>query len=588
MITFFRQVFRLIETKGRRQVVLILLLTNVTGIIEIVGVSSIMPFIAVLSQPGIIKKYAFLNRIYETLGFLEINNFLIFFGACILAVMILVNGLGAITQWATARFAYTQGDYISRNLLAQYLNKPYTYFLVHNSADMVKEIQTEAQELVQYLLMPFVLVMVRLIISFFLFCFLIYIDPLLAVAVFGFIGCAYGLIYFLVHNKLRLIGKVRTQSLSLRYKIMAEAFAAIKEIKLYGTENSFIQQYEKPSKMYAKAQASQHIITQLPQYVVETTAFGGIMVIILYLILTQGSFGTALPIVAAYAFAAQRLMPAVKRIFDGVTYIRSYMSVLEKISSELESDLSLSQVSSTPMEDAMGKTLCFSNKITLENITFSYENTLFPVLSDMNMTIKANSTVGFVGPTGCGKTTLLDLIIGLLTPGKGQILVDGEPITVANLRAWQSRIGFVPQYIHLIDQSILRNIAFGIATEEIDIQSVQRAAKIANIHDFIINELPKGYDTLIGENGIRLSGGQRQRIGMARALYKNPAILVLDEATSALDIDMETAVMDAIANLNRSKTILIVAHRPDTLKVCDTIFEIGKYNASKRLFITSE
>ena len=582
MITFFKHINRLIESAGNKKIASIFLLTLFSGFFEVVGIASIMPFIAVLSQPGIIKKYSILSSLYESFGFLDINNFLIVLGGCILIIMVFVNGLGAITLWVTAKFAYAQGDYISRRLLEQYLSKPYTYFLEHNSADMVKEIQTESQDLVQFLLIPLVLVMVRVTISVFIFCFLIYIDPFLAIAVFAFMGCAYGLIYFSVHNKLRCIGKIRTQSLSLRYKIMAEAFAAIKEVKLYGTENHFIHRYEKPSKMNARANIGQHVISQLPQYAVETTAFGSIMVMVLYLIMTQGSFGSALPIVAAYAFAAQRLLPAIKRIFDGVTYIRSYTPVLEKVSSELGPSVTHPKSLSELVKKTTENPLSVLDNITLEEISFSYENALFPVISNLNLSIKANSTVGFVGTTGCGKTTLLDLIIGLLSPTKGRILIDGKPMTKDNVRAWQSGIGFVPQYIHLSDQSILCNIAFGISPDEVDIRAAQQAATIANIHDFIIRELPEGYDTLIGENGVRLSGGQRQRIGIARALYKNPAILVFDEATSALDIDTETVVMDAIANLNHKKTILIVAHRPDTLKVCDVIIELDKIDKQKK------
>jgi len=574
MIKFVKQVNELIEPAERKKLAGLFLLTFVTGTFEVAGVASIMPFIAILSQPVLIQKYPLLHGVYLWCGFSDINHFLIFLGACVLLILFVVNGLGAFTLWVTTRFTFKQGDYLSRRLLAHYLNKPYAYFLNRNSADMGKEIQAEAQDLAQFLLFPLLLVSVRSVVCLFIFGFLLWIDPLLAVSIFGFLTCAYGVAYLAVYKKLRRFGESRSHNLGLRYKVASEAFSAIKEVKLFGVEAGFADEFRGPSNAHARAHAAYHIVSQLPQYAIETAAFAAVMLMILYLILSQGSFGAALPVIAAYALAAQRMLPSVKRIFDGVASVRSYAPVLEHISTELETDAPQPVIESTPKAPRIP--LGLSEAITLEHITFSYEGSAQPVIRDLNLTIKANSTVGFVGPTGSGKTTLVDLVMGLLSTQEGRILIDGHPLTAENLRSWQAGLGYVPQHIHLSDQSVARNIAFGVPQDGIDMGAVQRAAEIANIHDFIVGELPQGYDTLIGENGVRLSGGQRQRIGIARALYKNPAVLVLDEATSALDNETEAAIMDAITNLKHQKTILIIAHRLGTVKGCDEIIEVRR------------
>lgn len=583
MITFFKQVSRLIEPTERKQVTLIFFLTLVTGAFEIAGVASIMPFIAVLSQAGIMQKYPLLQRLYETLEFSSTTHFLVFLGICVLIILVLVNALSATTLWFTTRFTFRQGNHLSRRLLSHYLNKPYAYFLNRNSADMGKEIQAEAQDLVQFLLFPAILVTVRCMVCLFIFCFLLWIDPTLSLSVFGFLAATYGLIYLLVHKKLRRLGEIRSQALGARYKVTAEAFSAIKEVKLSGSEGAFVDEYSRPSGTHASSHAAYHIISQLPQYAIETAAFAAVMLAILYLIATRGSFGMALPVLGAYALAAQRMLPSVKRIFDGVTSVRAYTPVLERISSELEGDRPPTDISLEAADKPISEARPLSESIILDGLTFRYPGTERPIIEGLNLTIKANSTVGFVGPTGAGKTTLVDLIMGLLAPDAGRILIDGRPLTPQNLRGWQAGLGYVPQNIHLSDQSVARNIAFGVPPDRIDRNAVERAAQIANIHDFVVSELPRGYDTEIGENGVRLSGGQRQRIGIARALYKDPAVLVLDEATSALDSDTEAAVMEAIANLNHQKTILIIAHRLSTVKECDAIIDVRRGHASNAL-----
>jgi ABC-type multidrug transport system fused ATPase/permease subunit len=282
-----------------------------------------------------------------------------------------------------------------------------------------------------------------------------------------------------------------------------------------------------------------------------------------------GSFNSALPVISLYVFAGYRLMPALQQIYSSFTQLTFVGPSLDKLTSDIKN--------LKPFNENQDKGVLSLNKaITLKNIHYEYPNASRTALKNINLSILAKSTVGIVGATGSGKTTTVDIILGLLEPQKGALEVDGKVITQHNSRSWQRSIGYVPQHIYLSDDTIAANIAFGVEPHDIDLIAVEKAAKIANLHNFLIDELPEQYQTTIGERGVRLSGGQRQRIGIARALYYNPNILILDEATSALDSQTEKAVMDAVNNLRKDITIIIIAHRLATIKKCDKIFLLEK------------
>jgi len=292
------------------------------------------------------------------------------------------------------------------------------------------------------------------------------------------------------------------------------------------------------------------------------------LIMILYMMSKTGNFNAALPIVALYVFAGYRLMPALQQVYASLTILKFIGPSVEKLHADMKN--------LEPAIDQSKEIISFNNSITLNNIHYNYPNSSRTAIKSVNLNIFAKSTVGFIGITGSGKTTIVDIILGLLEVQKGSLEVDGIPITKKNLRSWQQLIGYVPQNIYLSDDSVAGNVAFGKETKDINQKLVEKAAKIANLHQFVIDELPNKYQTIIGENGVRLSGGQRQRIGIARALYHNPKVLILDEATSALDIETEKAVMDAINNLNKDITIILIAHRLNTVKNCDTIFKLEK------------
>ncbi len=280
-----------------------------------------------------------------------------------------------------------------------------------------------------------------------------------------------------------------------------------------------------------------------------------------------GSFNNSLPVIGLYVFAGYRLMPALQRIYASFTQLTFVGPALDKLFTEVKN------IKPTNLDLDKG-IIDFDRSITLKNISYSYPNTSRTTLENISLNIPAKTTVALVGPTGCGKTTTVDIILGLIEAQKGSLEVDGKNITKQNVRTWQKLIGYVPQNVYLIDDSILANIAFGEKLENINQEAVEKASKIANLHDFVSKELPNKYLTKVGERGVRLSGGQIQRIGIARALYHNPKVLILDEATSALDNETEKAVMDAVSNLRREVTIILIAHRLNTVKNCDIIFKL--------------
>ena len=324
--------------------------------------------------------------------------------------------------------------------------------------------------------------------------------------------------------------------------------------------------FEAPSRELALATGNNAVVAMLPRYALEALAFGGIVLIVLYLLREQQDLQAIIPILGLYAFAGYRLMPSLQQIFHGLTNIRFNAAALDQLIADLPA------AGSTAVSTPAAPALRLRDSIRLRGVTFRYATAKETLFEGLDLEIRAATTVAFVGETGSGKTTLVDLILGLLRPGAGSIEIDGVPLTEENVRRWQANLGYVPQSIFLTDDTVTRNIAFGLPDEEIDREAVERAARAASIDRFIRTELPRGYETVVGERGVRLSGGQRQRIGIARALYQDPEVLVFDEATSSLDSLTEEAVLQAVHDLAGSKTILMIAHRLSTVRDCDRIF----------------
>tara|TARA_X000000950_G_C13916410_1_gene661182 strand:- start:1359 stop:3149 length:1791 start_codon:yes stop_codon:yes gene_type:complete len=565
------KLFNLLSESEKKRTSLIVFLILIMATLDALGVASILPFMAVLANPDLIISNQSINFLYKgslIFGIESEKSFLFFLGVLVFFLLIVSLAFKALTTYAQSRFLLMREYSIGKRLIGGYLSQPYNWFLNRNSADLGKNILSEISTVIRQGMIPLMNLIAQSAITIAILILLLMVDTFLTLIVFLSLSSAYGLTYIIVNRLLRKLGKERVQSNKERYTAVSEAFGAAKEVKFGNLEKNYINRFSKPAKIFAKGQALSKVITQLPRYAFEAIAFGGMMLVILFLMHQKGSFSASLPLISLYAFAGYRLMPALQQIYGAITQLRFTGPAVDNLYKDiggLEISLNLPN----------NNKLSLKKNIVLKNIHYSYSKSSEFSLKDINIEIPIYSKVGIVGTTGSGKTTLVDIILGLLYQTKGKLFVDDEEVHSSRIRDWQNIIGYVSQSIYLSDDTIAANIAFGVDPKKIDYKNVIEASKIANLDNFV-SDLNDGYETIIGERGVRLSGGQRQRIGIARALYRNPDVLVFDEATSALDNITEQNVMKAVESLNGNKTILMVAHRLSTVKKCDQIILLDK------------
>jgi len=568
----FKKLFFFLSLNERKNAGFLLIMITIMSLIDVIGVASILPFIAVLTNPSLIDTNLILNTMFQFSKIFKVENsqqFIFVLGFLVFLLLVFSLTFKAFTTYVQARFILMREYSISRRLVEGYLGQPYSWFLGRHSAELGKNILSEVGIIIGSGLTHMMELLARGIVVITLITLLIIVNPKLALIVGLTISGMYLLIFYLVQGFLKRIGNKRLKNNELRFTTINEAFGAVKEVKVGGLEQTYIKSFSDSAKIFALTQASSQVISQLPRFILEVIGFGGILLIILYTMGQTGNFNSALPILSLYVFAGYRLMPALQQIYHSSTQLTFVGPSIDKLARDIKN-------LKPPIMNQDKGVLYLNKAITLKNIHYEYPNASRTALNDVNLSISSKTTVGLVGMTGSGKTTTVDIILGLLEPQKGTLEVDGKVITKQNSRSWQRSIGYVPQHIYLSDDTVAANIAFGVEPQDIDLEAVEKAAKTANLHNFLIDELPKKYETTIGERGVRLSGGQRQRIGIARALYYNPSILILDEATSALDSQTEKAVMDAVNNLRKDITIIIIAHRLATIKKCDKIFLLEK------------
>lgn len=574
MKDIIKKILKLLTRRERKRLYLLFTAMVISGLIEVIGVVSLLPFLALVADSSLIEDNSYLKWLYENLNFQSSNSFLIFIGIIVLFVLIVSNVLKFFTQWGLLQFSWMRDYTLSKRLLNRYLHQPYLFFLDKNTTNLGKNILSETQAVIVGVVIPVIQVFSRSVVVIFIFAMLITVEPLFAISIVVVLGGLYIFIYKIIKNKLRDIGKRRFKTNEERFKAVNECFGDIKQLKLLGVEANFLDRYSKYSSVFAKYNATNQIISVAPRYIMEIFAFGSMIVLVLYLLASTEGLKEVLPMIGLFVFGTYRIMPSLQDIFKSVTQIRFYAPALNVLYDDMYSFKNDIHVLSSDKKRV--RPLSFNNNIRLEKVTFTYPGSKTPIITNFNLKINVNTSIAFVGETGVGKTTIVDIILGLLRPSEGKIIVDDVEITDNNLSCWQRNLGYIPQDIYLQDDTVTRNIAFGIHDKDIDAEDVERAARIANIHNFVVKELPDKYATKIGERGVRLSGGQRQRIGIARALYHDPKVLVLDEATNALDGATEKTVFKAIDNIAKTKTLIIIAHRLNTIKNCDVVYALRK------------
>lgn len=563
-----KKIFYLLTPGERKRSILVLGMILFVAILDMIGVASILPFIAVISNPETIETNIFLNKIFisfKMFGVQTKEDFFFSLGVTVFILLVSSLTFKALSTYIQIRFSLMCEYSIAKRLVEGYLHQPYIWFLNRNSSDLGKTVLSEVEQVVNGSLMSIINFLNYCAIIFFILLLLFLVDIKLTLTIIFILGFAYGLIYLLINHFLKTIGIKRLKANELRFTSISEAFGAAKEVKVGNLEDVYIKRFSKPAKNYANYNAMTSIISMLPRFAIEAISFGGLLLVILYFMMLGEDFVSFLPVVTLYAFAGYRILPAAQAVYSAMIISRYHQPALNALYEDMKN---LKYIHPTKDNSKL-----FPKKdIVLRNIHFNYPNSKRTSLKDVNLEILAGTTVGIVGATGSGKTTTVDIILGLLEAQKGTLEIDGNIINKNNVKNWQRSIGYVPQQIYLADDTIAANIAFGVDDKEINHDAVKKAANIANLENFILNELPKQFQTYIGERGVRLSGGQRQRIGLARALYHQPKVLILDEATSALDNITEQAVIKSISETSKNITSIFIAHRLTTIKNCDSIF----------------
>ena len=566
-----KDAWRLLTADERRSALRVLVVILVAALSSAASIVSIVPFLTVLADAEKIQTAPFLRRIYDTFGFTSDYSFLIAVGLGSFAVIVLTNALQILKIYMITNFSMNQSHLLSCRLLGGYLRQPFEFFLNSHTGNLNKAVLSEAGMVVSQFYRPLAELIASLLSAIAILTVVILVNPLIAGSALLLLGGVYAAMYGTARTFLRRIGQERVQLNAQRFRTAGEALGGIKDIKLLGRESTYLDQYVSSSRAMATKQAQASLISGLPQFVVQSFAFGGIILLCLLLVdrsayETGAPLGDLLPLIGVFAFAGQRILPELAKIYNTFSKLQYGLGVVESVTSDFEQT-----ANGLPLPRSLPPGIGLSERLQLDHVSYSYPNAEGAGLHDIRLDIRRGERIGIVGSTGAGKTTLADIVLGLLTPQDGVMRVDGTPITVENLRAWQQSVGYVPQDIFLTDTSITENIALGVPRFEIDTERAIRCANMAQLHDFITAELPAGYDTTVGERGVRLSGGQRQRIGIARALYHDADLIVFDEATSALDNLTERDVMDAIAALPGDKTIMMIAHRLSTVRQCDRI-----------------
>ncbi|TDR57244.1 HlyD family secretion protein [Halomonas ventosae] len=568
MLQRLKALYRLLTTEQRRRLLRLQVLVVLMAFAEVAGVVAIGPFMALVGDMSRVQGEGNLAQLYQATPFTDPAEFLFWLGIAVLVALTGAAAVSMFTAWRLALYANQVGAELSIRLYKHYMQQPWLFHASCSSSQLTNQIAQECNRITGQVIRPLMMMNAKAVLALVMALAIFLFNPMVAMVGMALFSGAYLVLYRTVRRKLASNGQAITRSNRERFKLMNEGFGGIKDALLLGRQADFNQRFEASSRIFGRAQGTTQALSQVPRYAMELIAFGAVIFLVLYLLAAhQGNLGTILPVLSIYALAGFKLLPAFQQVYTSVAQLRGNLAAFDS----LEEDLKASQHASTGTPAEKAGHLVPRHEVRLDNVTFHYPGKEEVALNGLTLTLPVNKVIGLVGASGSGKSTAIDMLLGLIEPEKGALLVDGQPLAPEQKRAWQNSLGFVPQSIFLTDASIRENIAFGLPPEQIDDARVEKALRLAHLEE-LLERLPEGLDSVVGERGIQLSGGQRQRIGIARALYDDAEVLVLDEATSALDGITEKLVMDAIHDFSGKKTIIMIAHRLATVKQCDTIY----------------
>jgi ABC-type multidrug transport system fused ATPase/permease subunit len=562
---------KIIGPENRTKLLFLQMLFLVAAVFQVASVAAIPPFIAMLTEPSIINDNKVLSFLYDSLGFGGVKEFIIAYAAVVTLIILLANSISGYSTWRLLKISMVLGAHVQKRIFNNYLDNDYSFFALNNSSRLTSQVTQEVPRMIYMVVQPMLNLISQLFIAVLIVGSLILVDVTIAFVAILLVTSLYVIIFKFIREKVVENGYKLSELNRNKLKILNESIGGIKEVKLRGNESIYKAELDELTVKGLNASAYISLAGDLPRFIVETVIFAAILILAIAVILSAGSTSSALSIVSLYAMAGYKLMPAAQTIYKCYSLIKANGMVVFELSEEI--DKSERYKNSV---DELGDECIASGDIVFEGVGYTYPGADVSAIEDCKFSIKEREITAFVGASGAGKSTCVDLLLGLLTPTKGSITVGGNPIGRANLKDWRSKIGYVAQDIFLLDGSFKDNIAFGERPGTVNEDKLIKAAKMANIHDFIIG-CEGGYDFTVGERGAKLSGGQKQRIGIARALYKDPEVIIFDEATSALDNVTEHNILKDIHKLAVSKTIVMIAHRLSTVENADNIilFEHG-------------
>ena len=572
-----RRVLFLASPYGRTKLGLIFSLSLAQAVFQVIGITSIFPFLAIAADPERIRRSHFGRRFLDLLPSMSDRELLITAGIIAIVGLLFSNAINLLAEYARTRYAQNFAHWLRIRLLRRMASQPYTYFLQRNSGELLKKVLGDVTNYTVGVLLPLLDSVARVLTAVLLLATLFLVQPVIALSAAIVLGGFYVTIFRLLAKKRREVDENLRISVGGLFREAQQMLGGIKPIKVHRAEEHFLARFAGHSTIIARMSARLPVFANSARYVVEPLAFCGLVLAVLLLAVKGRDFSDILPNLGVMALAGYRLLPALQLLYGQLTQVSSMRHAVDEVYDEFVAAESDKTMPETTWDKAIArvKPSRWSDAITLREISFGYPGAALPTLDGITLTIPKNTSLGVIGPTGSGKSTLVDLLLGLYHPTAGEILIDGRVLTSALVPSWQATIGYVPQDIFLIDDTIARNVAFGLPDDEIDRTRLREVCAIAQLLDFIEKEAPNGFDTIAGERGIRLSGGQRQRIGLARALYHRPSLLILDEATSALDVATEAKLLDALRSLAGKLTMVVAAHRLSAVANCDQLVDLS-------------